>query len=247
MLYTPPKDSVKGMNGKLLFIGGSKSYSGAALLVLKVAVKFSDIVLFYPAEYDEYLISSIKSYVPEVIVTYDLKRALKSSDSILFGSGAGNALFNFEILRDSSKKVVVDGDGLKHIKAPLSKNFLLTPNSKEFQNLALQYNVSTTSNLASSLNCIVLKKGYVNEISDGIRNKAITGGNSGLTKAGTGDILSGIIASLSTKNSLWDAAIYGLKAVLDASNVLFKQRSYYYSASEIVDFIGFSLSKIKRV
>ncbi len=245
MLYEPPKDSSKGENGKLLFIGGSKSYSGAAILALKTAIHFSDIVLFYPAEYDDFLISSVKASVPEVIVVYDLKRAISSVDSILFGSGMGRAFFDFSLLKSSGKKIVVDGDGIKHIKAPLSRRFLLTPNKKEMSYLLSSYSSHSIIELASSLNAYVLQKGYVNKLSDGIKVQEITGGNPGLTKAGTGDVLAGLIASLATKNSLWDSAVYGLRALLSASSSLFKQKSYYYSASDLIDLLGFSLASLK--
>ena len=243
MLYKPPLDSKKGDNGKLLFIGGSKTYSGAAILALKSAVKFSDIVLFYPAEYDEFLINAVKSNVPEVIVIEDFRKAVEKVDAILFGSGAGKALINFDLLKDSGKKLIIDGDGLRLIKAPLSRNILLTPNIKEYHYLLNTYEANSITSLASSLRCLILRKGYKNILTDGIRREEITGGNAGLTKAGTGDILAGAIASLSTKNSLWDASLYGLKSILKASEILFRQKSYYYSSSELIDFLGYSFSK----
>ena len=241
-MYLPKNNSSKGENGKLLVIGGSRDYSGAPILSLKTAIRFCDIVLFYPAEFDKYLISSVKT-IPEVIVSYDLDRAIRSADSILFGVGASNSLFNMNKLKNSNKKVIIDGDGIKLV-SKLSKNFLLTPNKKEFLHLCNKFGTYDIKRLSKYLGCTILKKGYENQLCYMDSLEIIKGGNPGLTKAGTGDVLSGLISALSTKNSLWDSAFFSLKAILNSSNSLFRRKGYFYSASDVVEQLPYEISKL---
>ena len=93
-LYVPPKDSHKGRNGKLLIIGGSKQYHGAPVFSLLAARRFIDLLYFYPAEKDPYLINAVKT-IPEAMVDFNLNR-IPEMDFVLFGIGLEKAKFDLK-------------------------------------------------------------------------------------------------------------------------------------------------------
>ncbi len=235
------KGEIKGENGVLTIYGGFP-YSGAITLSLKTAVRFCDVVLFSPSSYS-FSLELAKLRVEEAILSYDLERCVRASDSILIGVGM-EKLDNFErFLRFSriykEKKFIIDGGGLYSIKAPLTSNFLLTPNIKEFNYLKEKFSVNDEEGLAKKLGCVVLRKGKENILTDGKRKEVIRGGNNGLTKAGTGDVLASLISAFSTQNPLWESAFYGLKIILKASEVLYKQKGPFFKASELIEAIPF--------
>lgn len=109
--------------------------------------------------------------------------------------------------------VVVDADALNNLaEVPeLSRDFLaaavLTPHPGEFKRLAEALRLSgdptgpasrptAAASLAQRLGCIVVLKGSGTVVSDGQRTWVNTTGNAALATAGTGDVLSGLIAGL---------------------------------------------------
>lgn len=241
-LYSPPKNSHKGENGKLFVIGGSKKYSGAAIFSLLAARRFVDLLYFYPGEYDDHLVNAVKN-IPEVIVVYDFKK-LARCDCVLFGVGLGDAKFDMAKLV-TAKKLVIDGDGFKSIKGNIPKNSILTPHEGEFRLLfgtdGTQDNVLDA---AKKNNCIILKKGSVDIISDGSKITTNKIHNQGMTKGGTGDVLSGLVAALACKNDSFVAAISAAKITGNAGNMLMKKYAYNFSASDLADMLSESFNKL---
>ena len=205
------------------------------MLSIKAALPFVDVLLFYPGERDSYLIQAVKTRFPEVIVTQDLERAIKQANAILYGIGLNNTFLPFP---ETNKKLIIDGDGIYRIPSKLNSRVLLTPNKKEFFYLSKTHpSPEAVKALANSLNCLILAKGYNNFFSDGKKVLTIKGGNPGLTKAGTGDVLSGFISALATTNDLEKAAINGLSILLNAADLLYKKYSYFYTASQLAEYL----------
>jgi NAD(P)H-hydrate epimerase len=231
-MYVPPKNSRKGENGRLLIIAGSREYHGAAMLAILGARRFVDLVYFYPAQNDLGLIFAVKS-IPEAIVVSDLK---VETDCVLFGNGIGNA--RFDIRKLEGKTLVVDAEGLKRIIGNIPKGALLTPHEGEFRMLfGLEGSEKNVKEMAKKHSCIILKKGALDIISDGKRVVKNRTGNPGMTKGGTGDVLAGLVAALSCKNSLFDAAVEGAKIAGKAGNRLMKKYGYNYCASDLAEEI----------
>src|ERR1035437_2577383 len=116
-----------------------------------------------------------------------------------------------------NKKWVVDGGSLQTIDPQfIPTNAILTPHFKEFETLFnfqfLISNLKSNSNeqmlqiqnkvseMAKKYNCTILLKGEVDLASNGVETVQINGGNVGMTKGGTGDVLTGLVASLYCKN-----------------------------------------------
>lgn len=241
-LFVPKKRSHKGENGKLLVIGGSRQYHGAPVLSLLAARRFVDLVYFYPGEEDPHLLRAVKR-VPEVIVVRGLGDLAKM-DCVLFGVGLGKARFGLLPLR-KAKKLVVDGDGLKRIKGKIPPGAILTPHEREFRMLFAKPGTRTNVRAMAAKNrCIILKKGPEDIISDGRRVVINRLHNQGMTKGGTGDVLSGLVAALACKNDSFAAAVAGARINGYAGNVLRKSYGYNFSASDLADGLAESCAKL---
>jgi NAD(P)H-hydrate epimerase len=241
-LFVPRKRSHKGENGRLLIIGGSKQYHGAPALAVLAARRFVDLVYFHPGDNDRYVISAVKR-VPEVIVVRGLGNLAKM-DCVLFGIGLGKAKFSLRVLR-KAKKLVVDGDGLKRIKGRIPGGAILTPHEGEFRML---FGMHGTRNnvraMAARCGCIILKKGPQDIISDGKRVVVNRIHNQGMTKGGTGDVLSGLVAALACKNDRFTAAVAGARINGYAGNLLKRSYGYNFSASDLADKLAESCEKM---
>ncbi|MEK7165288.1 MAG: NAD(P)H-hydrate dehydratase, partial [Patescibacteria group bacterium] len=65
----------------------------------------------------------------------------------------------------------------------------------------------------------------------------VRGGNSGMTKGGTGDVLAGLIAALATKNDPFLATIAGSFINKKAGDALYKKVGPFFNASDLADEI----------
>lgn len=235
-MHVPSKESHKGENGKLLIIGGSRKYHGAAVLAVLAARRFVDLVYFIPGEKDFHLVNAIKK-IPEAIVIHDLSM-LPEMDCVLFGVGLGDAKFSMANLK-RAKKLVVDGDGLKRVKGKIPRGAVLTPHEGEFRMLfGVPGNERNVKEMAGRHHCIILKKGPVDIVSDGKKLKTNKLHNPGMTKGGTGDVLAGLVAALSCKNDSLIAAYEGARIAGNAGNMLRKAYGYNFCASDLSDTLS---------
>jgi NAD(P)H-hydrate epimerase len=90
---------------------------------------------------------------------------------------------------------------------------------------------------AAKCQCIVLLKGEKDIVSDGSKIVEVVGGNAGMTKGGTGDVLAGLIASLYCKNDAWLAATAGSFINKKAGDNLFQSMGLWFNASDLADQI----------
>lgn len=131
------------------------------------------------------------------------------------GLGTGDAVEQLvlHLLTQDTHPVVLDADGLRalasivevgpDIKAPL----VLTPHPGEFRTLADAFNIQVdpvsaqdrpeaAQSLAQHLGAVVVLKGPATVVSDGQHTWVSDVGSVALATGGTGDILTGVIASL---------------------------------------------------
>jgi len=264
-LYSPSRESRKGDNGRLLIIGGSRDYHGAPMFSILAARRFVDLLYFYPAEKDPYLIGAVKR-IPEVIVVNRLDSpAIRGTlDCILFGIGISNAKIAVPKLATknqktnkkletksaigtatASTKLVIDGDGLKRVKGKIPEGAILTPHENEFRMLfGMDGSTGNVKAMAKKHHCVILKKGPVDIISDGrpgagcgrLETNSIH--NQGMTKGGTGDVLAGLVAALACKNDAFTAAWAGAVITGNAGNMLKRKYGYNFCASELADMLA---------
>ena len=82
-------------------------------------------------------------------------------------------------------------------------------------------------------NCIIVYKGPVSYVTDGQTTYEIKGGNAGLTKGGTGDVLAGIIVGLLAKNPPLLAAAAGTYLIKKTAERLFEKVGYGFNADDV--------------
>lgn len=146
-----------------------------------------------------------------------LDQYLDGYDCLAVGPGLGDDTAQRQIMarliaRDEPP-MVIDADGLNALAAmpdfqrDLRARVVLTPHPGEFLRLAAALGITAdpvepasrpaaADELAQRLGCVVVLKGAATIVSDGIDNWTNTTGNAALATAGTGDVLTGVIAGL---------------------------------------------------
>jgi hydroxyethylthiazole kinase-like uncharacterized protein yjeF len=255
----------KGDFGRLLVIGGSEVYSGAPTLVSLAALRTGvDLVyLAAPAKTAQ----AISSLSPDLItVKLDgnhlnpgnmavLKSYLDAVDAVALGPGLGlhpetkefvKACVN-EVER-AGKPLLLDADGLKafaEFKRPLKIPFVLTPHAGEYAILTgreipetLEEKVSDAQKTATKLNAVILLKGQIDIVCSETHSKLNFTGNPGMTVGGTGDVLSGIVASfLAQKADAFEAAVAGAFVNGAAGDFVAEEVGYHLVASDLLEWI----------
>jgi NAD(P)H-hydrate epimerase len=93
-----------------------------------------------------------------------------------------------------------------------SNPVILTPHAGELARLKAAFAIADTDTLARELNAIIVAKGPTTHIVSPQQSQEMAPGTPALATAGTGDVLSGIIASLLAQGlPAWDAALLGVE------------------------------------
>lgn len=202
-LPKPAAGSHKGQNGVVLIIGGSRTYHGAPVLAALGAVRFCDLVYFSSTAENMALLRKMKSSTPNVICVSGAaaKKAFAHADCILIGNGMdvdGRTRGEVERVLRSRKKCVIDAAALRVLPLKLlHKNAILTPHIGEFKAAFGKEASATNVKLAAKkYGCTILLKGKKDFAASPSASVSITGGNAGMTKGGTGDVLAGLLAAL---------------------------------------------------
>lgn len=157
-----------------------------------------------------------------------LEKALESADSILIGCGIGvtdstRKLTEF-IIKNARCPVIIDADGINCIASCIDilsesrADIILTPHPKEMSRLCgistegIQKNrIETAMNFAEKYGVTLVLKGAGTVTADSKQCMVNITGNAGMSRGGSGDVLAGIIASLSAqKYKSFDACVYGV-------------------------------------
>ncbi|MGC8610324.1 MAG: NAD(P)H-hydrate dehydratase [Thermoplasmata archaeon] len=251
------RESHKGMNGIVMVVAGSIHYYGAPIYVSKSAARMGvDLVyLFSPKSIHSILGSNFHDMILRnggnefIELTHEMKDMLKERNvTLAIGPGISKnedvlntvrEIVNFAI--ENKRKVVVDADALSAIKDINFKNLgVLTPHRGEFKEIfGEEPNEENVKNRASKLNVTILVKGSIDIITDGDRikkNKVFH--HASMTRGGTGDVLTGVIAGLMARNiDPYHAACMGSFIVGSAGLAAFEKYSNFYYTSELIDLI----------
>lgn len=147
------------------------------------------------------------------------------------------------LLKYPNKKWVIDAGSLQVMdKSWIPPQSIITPNSKEFEMLfkinMSEANESVMSLKAKENNCIIVAKGPVTLVASPTDVTEIRGGNPGLTKGGSGDILAGLTVSLLTKNDPFLAACAASYLVKAAADRLYQRVGTNYNSDDLADIIS---------
>ncbi len=264
-------DSNKSTYGRILNISGSNKYRGAAYLSSLAALKIGAGYVTLAAP--DFIISSISSMLPEV--TYlplnsfegcisennDIKTEGYNVISLGCGIGTGKQTSDFilKFLSRRSKdiKYVIDADALNIIAFGNEKisltNCVITPHPKELSRLLnvsldeILDNKEKYARIASqTFECITVLKGHNTIVTDGDIIYYNQSGNSALAKAGTGDVLTGIISGLCAQNlSILDASKLGVFLHgLSGDIASYDLTQYCVLASDVIDYIPIAMNEL---
>lgn len=207
-------NSHKYMYGNILTIGGTKGLMGAPLLTAYSALK-SGSGLSSVLIKEKYLRYSNNIYPELMLDTYlgieDIPMQTRRKNCIVFGPGLGkNDEENLNVLGYLLKTtipLVIDADGIGYLKLlqkqySKRENIIITPHYREMADF-LDLSVSEveyepillSKNIAHKYNLTVVLKGPCTIITNNVETYFSIAGNPGLATAGSGDVLSGMIAS----------------------------------------------------
>lgn len=158
------------------------------------------------------------------------------------------ALTDYLLKKYPEKQWVIDAGALQMMDISLiPKHAILTPHHGEFEllcnksqipNLNVQTIEMKVKVFAQTYNCIVLLKGQTDLACGGDGEcRAIEGGNAGMTKGGTGDVLAGLIAALACKNNPFLATIAGSFINKKAGDELYQRVGPFFNATDLANQI----------
>jgi hydroxyethylthiazole kinase-like uncharacterized protein yjeF len=259
-LYVPKSSSKKGENGKLMIIAGSILFHAASLWPLTVASRIVDMVYYSSVSMNNDIVQKDKEMFQNGIIVprRDLEKYVEEADCILIGPGLPRDdgreelddktkdLTEELLTKFPNKKWVIDGGSLQTIDPKvIPDNSILTPNRKEFyklfeaknMNKEISINPDLVKELSGQYHCVVLLKGEVDYISDGLDLVQVSGGNAGMTKGGTGDVLAGLVASFYCKNNALLSATAASYINKKAGESLSQKMGIYFNASDLANEI----------
>jgi NAD(P)H-hydrate epimerase len=259
-------ESHKGQFGRLLVVGGSEIFSGAPSLAALAAYRAGTDLVFVAAP--EKTAQSISAMSPNLITiklpgdnfapTHIrlLRDQIVNASTVVLGPGLGMSSKTIAairriipIIRHYRKPLLLDADGLKALgvvkKRIFDKSVVLTPHPGEFQAVShkvpsrdMEVRSSEVKAFAESVGAIVLLKGHTDVISDGEHLKLNNTGNPGMTVGGTGDILSGIVASLMAQGvDSFRAAVAGAFICGAAGDLANEQYGYHLVPTDLLEYI----------
>ncbi len=157
------------------------------------------------------------------------------------------------------KFVILDATAIKAVaqsKSVLGKNIIITPHDGEFSYLAgknlkgatLEMRIHNAIDFAKSYRCIVVLKGHETIVTDGNLLKINIAETPVLATVGTGDVLSGIIASyLSVHKQPLESAVAGVYVHSQIGNAAFKEMGLHVTADDIISRIPEVLKKFDSI
>ncbi|MBI2542096.1 NAD(P)H-hydrate dehydratase [Candidatus Woesearchaeota archaeon] len=193
-----------------------------------------------------------------------VKKLMEKFDVLLIGNGIGlkNETKEFceKTIKSVKKLKVIDADAVKSISMSDAENSIITPHPKELEYFLLnskidkstinkinnEKNIENKSKILKTItqkfldsNDVILLKGKIDIIISKNKIYYVKGGNAGMTKGGTGDVLAGLCAGfLAQSKDLEQSAInasYLNKKIGDI--LLKKKKGFTYLASDMVEEI----------
>jgi len=225
-------DTDKFDYGRIVVIAGSKSMPGAAALTANAAIKSGaglvELLTTYvhPAVLPEIITYCLESNADGTLSISNEKfiiQRIEKADTVVIGPGIGANSGTIDMLADViansiGKKIIIDADGLRCVGKlkKMNNNIIITPHTYEFSRLiqlepeqAKADLLNYSKEFASHNNCVLLVKSKPTIVTNGVNTFLNVAGNPGMATAGSGDVLTGIIAGLSyqIKDTLLNASI----------------------------------------
>jgi len=262
-----PPESKKGDWGRVLVVGGGWQYSGAPALAALAALRGGcDLaVIMAPQSVSGVIRSFSPNLIVQEVEGLkfmpkhadEVVRVAERFDCVVVGPGMGvdeevfeAARIIIERLRGLGKPMVIDADGLKALARDLDivkgANAVLTPHSGEFRLLfgtslegSWAEKALKVKKVAKEHEITLLVKAHPEDvISDGVRVKVNMTGDPAMTVGGTGDVLTGLTASILSRGFPCLRAAAAASFICGAAGSLAaEEKGYHILATDVIDKI----------
>lgn len=212
--------------GKVLIIGGKKGMTGSVLLSSEAAYRAGAglVYLLVPSVVSQVVESKTTEQIVECIdddgecefgdfEKDKLLNVIQDKSVVAIGPGLGKGKYAKKIIEilveNFSGPIIVDADGINIMAENpelLVDNIYLTPHNMEFSRLSsyslneINYDrLGTVQNYLDKHNINMVLKGKDSIVAKGDKYFINPTGNSGMATAGSGDVLTGVIAALLAK------------------------------------------------
>jgi NAD(P)H-hydrate epimerase len=233
----PPRraDAHKGTYGHLGVIGGKRGYEGAGMLAARAAARTGCglVTLFLSGERDagkpDEIIRGVLPAEPAGLLSAgaNLHGLFDRQDTLVIGPGLGTFPGGPDLLREVmrlGKKLLIDADGINNLAARpevlkhAPQHTVLTPHLGEMARLTGKSagevkagKCELAARVAREYGVTVVLKDAVSVVASGEELFFNQGGVPALAKGGSGDVLSGVIASLMARGlGARDASLAGV-------------------------------------
>ncbi|MBL7129213.1 MAG: NAD(P)H-hydrate dehydratase [Ignavibacteria bacterium] len=262
-------NSNKYTNGKLFILAGSPGFTGAAYLSSLSALRAGSgaVILGIPESLNEIMEIKTTEVITLSLADNEFKSFSKDSydiireklewcDVCLIGPGISRNEETLELVRmvvsQNNNNFVIDADGIFAFKGHLDllkkkkRNIILTPHYGEFSNLTglnlseIKQNFHTIAReFAAEYNVILGLKNSPTIITDGEYFYINSTGRENLATIGSGDVLSGIIASAYSQTlDAMNSTVYGMYIHGRCGDILFDETGDSTTiASDLIDEI----------
>lgn len=251
--------------GAACLCAGAAMRSGAGLVTLGVPQGLYGVVALRMPEVMVLPLPQTKQSSLSEKALKGIEQFLEKADCLLVGPGLSRHRETQNLIRSviarASKPILVDADGLnaieghadllKNIKAPV----VLTPHPKEMSRLTgfsvkqIQENrKEVAKNFALRYNITLVLKGHKTVVVDKDGKAYVNGtGNPGMATAGTGDVLSGIIAGFLAQGvDMYEAAKCGVYIHGLAGDLAAKDRTQIsLVASDIINYLPAAFKRVE--
>jgi NAD(P)H-hydrate epimerase len=220
-----------GFTGAPALVGKAALRSGAGLVRVAVPQSIQAIVASLEPCYTTIGLNDVKGRLSSKSVT-ELTKHLPDNDVVAFGPGVGTGAGVKDVLLSliaiEGLKLVIDADGLNVLSQcggpggwlyKKKADVVLTPHPGEmarlwssvFRDPMPEDRSECAGRFAEKTGCVVVLKGAKTVVTDGEKQHVNTTGNPGMATAGSGDVLTGMIAALAGQGlSLFDASVLGV-------------------------------------
>lgn len=256
--------SSKFSYGHTVVIGGSVGMLGAPCMSAHAALRMGSglVTLCSPgihtAAWPELLTQSLRSTSEGTIAKEELKRLQKicnRATAVAIGPGCGASLETIEMLAvlitelKPEIPVVLDAEALFVLERldEFPTNLVITPHAGELSRVLgvnrseVEFShIELARDFARKHNCVVHSKVVPACTTNGVQTTVCTSGTPALATAGSGDVLTGVIASLAAQGmGVYDATRYGAFIHAMAGRYASEQRvTGHIIASDIIHSLG---------
>ena len=273
--YIRPRksNSRKGDNGKVLVVGGSYMYHGAPILSSLAALR-TGCDLVYTAVPKVNAQATRAASADLIVIPLADSKLTRGSVNKLLGQipagidsatiGMGLAVQDIEALKLLVKSLIerdirlsLDASALRKEILPIikAKNVLVTPHASEFERLFgekipdnKKTRISIVEKHAKKNSITILLKGMDDIITDGTKTLINSKKTPAMTVGGTGDVLSGIVASMLSQNrDVIEAAASAAFLNGQAGKTVQKNLGMHMVATDLIDVLPLISKTFDRI